>query len=93
MFDFEPKFKAMIDLLKTTQGKLLALAVFYIPFACALFFRYFEGQTFESPIGGCCISMHGVIAAMYAMFTIWVLGPILVVYVVYRLYKSSGGQG
>ncbi len=79
----------MLDLLKSTQGKLLALAVFYIPLACALFFRYFEGQTFESPIGGCCISMHGVVATGYALFTIWILAPSLVFYLIYRHHKSS----
>jgi len=92
MFEFRAKLTVMINLLKTTPGKLLALAVCYIPFACALFFRYFEGRTFESSFGGCCISVHGVVASVYALLTIWFIGPALVVYLLYRLYNSQGSK-
>jgi len=76
-----------IDFLRTTQGKLAALFVFYIPLFCAFFFHFFEGQTFESPIGGCCLSMQGVFIAAYALLSIWIIGPIGMVYLGYRLYN------
>ena len=78
----------MIDFLKTTTGKLVALSVFYIPFFCALFFRFFEGKMYESPIGGCCLSIEGLVAAGYVLFTTWILAPILLLSFTYRLYKK-----
>ena len=78
-----------MDLLKTTKGKLIAALVFYVPFLCAVFFRLFEGKTYDSPIGGCCMPMEGVVAAGYILFTVWVVVPSLLVYAVYRLYKKT----
>lgn len=78
----------MTEFLKTTQGKLAALFVFYIPFFCALFFNFFDGKEYESPIGGCCMPMEGVVAAGYALFTIWILSPTLLVYFSYTLYNK-----
>jgi hypothetical protein len=75
-----------MEFLKTVKGKLAVLFIFYIPFFCALFFNLFDGKTFESPIGGCCLSMEGVVAAGYALFTIWILVPALLIYSVYKLY-------
>lgn len=77
----------MIAFLKTTTGKITALIIFYIPFFSALFFLFFEGNTYESPIGGCCIPMEGVVAAAYALFTIWLLTPALLIYGVYALFR------
>jgi hypothetical protein len=79
----------MIEFLKTTQGKLAALLVFYVPFFCALFFGFFDGKTYESPIGGCCIPMEGVIVAGYGLFTIWIFAPGLLIYGIYTLFKQS----
>ncbi len=80
---------SMTEFLRTAKGKLAALFIFYIPFFCALFFGYFDGQRFESPIGGCCISMEGVVIAGYGLFTIWVLAPILLISGIYRFYKKT----
>ena len=76
-----------IDFLRTTQGKLAALLVFYIPLSCAFFFHFFEGKSFESPIGGCCLSMQGVVIAAYALLSIWIVGPTCLIYLGYRLYN------
>jgi hypothetical protein len=78
----------LIQFLQTTTGKLAAAIVFYLPFLCALVFLRFEGQTFESPIGGCCLSMPGLLGAAYVLFTIWVVAPFLAVTVMYKLYKQ-----
>lgn len=86
------KISAMIELLKTTQGKLLALLIFYIPFFSALFFRFFEGKTFESPIGGCCLSMQGLVAAGYVLFTVWIVAPASVIFLIWRFARHPGGQ-
>jgi hypothetical protein len=77
-----------MDFLRTTQGKLAALLVFYIPLFCAFFFHFFESKTFESPIGGGCLSMQGVVIAAYALFSIWLVAPIGLIYVGCRLYKK-----
>ncbi len=77
-----------MDFLKTTQGKFAALLVFYIPLFCAFFFDFYEGQTFESPIGRCCLSMQGVVIAAYALLSIWIVGPICLIYIGYKLYIS-----
>lgn len=77
-----------MDFLKTLKGKLALLFVFYIPFFCAIFFGFFDGQRYESPIGGCCIPMEGIVVAGYGLFSIWILGPILLFYSVYKVYKK-----
>jgi len=74
--------------LKTWKGKLALLFVFYMPFLSAVFFNFFEGKSYESPIGGCCISMEGVVIAGYGLFTIWILAPIFLIYLAYKLYKK-----
>ncbi|MFA6039357.1 MAG: hypothetical protein WCV62_01345 [Candidatus Peribacteraceae bacterium] len=79
--------------LTTTKGKLAALFVAYIPFFCALFFLFFEGKTYESPIGGCCIPMEGVVAAGYALFSVWILAPLLLIYSVYLIYILFSKKG
>ncbi|MDD4319566.1 MAG: hypothetical protein PHW10_04570 [Candidatus Peribacteraceae bacterium] len=78
----------MTAFLKTTKGKLAVLLVLYIPFFSAVFFNFFEGKTYESPIGGCCIPMEGVVAAGYALFTVWVLAPMLLIFAAYVLFKK-----
>lgn len=77
-----------MEFCKTTKGKLVLLLVFYIPFLSAVFFNFFEGKSYESPIGGCCIPMEGVVIAGYGLFTIWILAPIFLIYLAYRLYKK-----
>jgi hypothetical protein len=77
----------MKEFLKTWKGKLALLLVFYIPFLSAVFFNFFDGKTYESPIGGCCIPMEGVVIAGYGLFTIWILAPILLIYLAYKLCK------
>ena len=79
----------MTDMLKTTKGKLALLLGLYVPFFCALFFQSFDDRTFESPIGGCCLSMEGVVVAAYALFTLWVLAPTLLLYAIYRLSRRG----
>src|SRR3989344_9280265 len=78
----------MKKFLKTWKGKLALLLVFYIPFLSAVFFNFFDGKSYESPIGGCCIPMEGVVIAGYGLFTIWILAPIFLIYLAYRLYKK-----
>ena len=78
----------VMEFLRTTQGKLAVLLVFYVPLFWAFFFHFFEGKTYESPIGGCCLSMQGVVIAAYALFSIWIVAPIGLIYVGYRLYKT-----
>lgn len=65
------------------------MLIFYIPFLSAVFFNFFEGKTYESPIGGGFIPMEGVIIAGYGLFTIWILVPIFLIYLAYKLYKKS----
>lgn len=77
-----------MEFLKTTKGKLALLFVFYIPFLSAIFFNFFEGKSYESPIGGYCIPMEGVVIAGYGLFTIWILAPIFLIYLAYKLYKK-----
>ncbi|MFH1790088.1 MAG: hypothetical protein ABH832_03415 [bacterium] len=79
----------MKEYLKTWKGRLVLLLIFYIPFLSAVFFNFFEGKTYESPIGGGFIPMEGVIIAGYGLFTIWILAPIVLIYLAYKLYKKS----
>jgi len=78
----------MKAILASAKGKLALLTIFYIPFFSALFFRFFEGNTYESPIGGCCLSMQGLVAAAYILITIWVIAPCLIVYLIYRATRK-----
>jgi hypothetical protein len=78
----------MKEFLKTWKGRLALLFVFYIPFLSAVFFNFFEGKSYESPIGGGFISMEGAVMAGYGLFTIWVLVPILLIYLAYQLCKK-----
>jgi hypothetical protein len=78
----------MIDFPKTTKGKVMALLIAYIPFFCAVFFAFFDGNLYESPIGGCCIPIEGVVATFYALVTIWILGPLFVLFIAYRLFRK-----
>jgi len=77
----------MKEFLKTWKGKLALLLVFYIPFLSAVFFNFFDGKSYESPIGGGFIPMEGVVIAGYGLFTIWILAPILLIYLAYKLCK------
>lgn len=77
----------MKEFLKTWKGKLALLLVFYIPFLSAVFFNFFEGKTYESPIGGGFIPMEGVVIAGYGLLTIWILAPIFLIYLAYKLCK------
>lgn len=77
-----------MEFLKTWKGKITLLLIFYIPFLCAVFFNFFEGKTYESPIGDGFIPMEGVFIAGYGLFTIWILVPILLVYLSYKLCKK-----
>jgi len=79
----------MIKPFKTWKEILIVLLIFYIPFFSAIFFNFFNGKLYESPIGGCCISMEGVVVTSYALFTIWILLPIFLIYLSYMLYKKS----
>ena len=78
----------MKEFFKTWKGKLALLLVFYIPFLSATFFNFFEGKSYESPIGGGFIPMEGVIIAGYGLFTIWILAQIFLIYLAYKLYKK-----
>jgi FtsH-binding integral membrane protein len=78
----------MMEFFKIWKGKLTLLLIFYIPFLSAIFFNFFDGKQYESPIGGCCIPMEGVVIAGYALFTIWILAPIFLVYLAYKLCKK-----
>ena len=78
----------MKEYLKTWKGKLVLLLIFYIPFLSAIFFNFFDGKSYESPIGGCCIPMEGVVIAGYGIVTIWVLAPILLIYLAYKLCQK-----
>lgn len=78
----------MKEFLKTWKGKLALLFVFYIPFLSAVFFNFFEGKTYESPIGGGFIPMEGVVIAGYGLLTIWILAPIFLIYLSYKLCKK-----
>ena len=78
----------MKEFFKTWKGKLALLLVFYIPFLSAVFFNFFEGKIYESPIGGGFIPMEGVVIAGYGLFTIWILVPIFLIYLAYKLCKK-----
>jgi len=78
----------MKEFIKPWKGKLVVLFIFYIPFLSAIFFNFFEGRTYESPIGGGFIPMEGVVIAGYSLVTIWILLPILLIYLAYKLCKK-----
>ena len=75
---------------KTARRASALLLVLYVPFFSALFFTFFEGKTYESPIGGCCMPMEGVVVAGYVLFTLWILAPTLLLYAVYKLTRRFG---